>query len=240
MELALGGNLTGTVNLAGDGLTLTAPNGSAVLGYTGLVACDATGMTLHASLEVQAGKGCQDLLIQVNDAGAQGQITIDPFVREASLITSDGAAGYELGSSVSISGNGDTVVVGAPWATIGSNGEQGAAYVFTEPASGWANMAQTGKLTASDNGTDDEFGTSVSISGNTVVVGAPWATVGGSAQGVCYVVDDTFDEGPISVEQAELTASDGAVSDQFGSSVSISGNTVVVGAPWATVSAAPR
>ena len=43
VELALGGDLTGTVNAAGDGLTLSRPDGSAALGYTGLAACDATG-----------------------------------------------------------------------------------------------------------------------------------------------------------------------------------------------------
>ena len=54
VELALGGDLTGTVNAAGDGLTLSRPDGSAALGYTGLVAYDATGKTLPASLEVQS------------------------------------------------------------------------------------------------------------------------------------------------------------------------------------------
>ena len=70
--------------------------------------------------------------------------------------------------SVSISGN--TVVVGAADATVGGNSDQGAAYVFTEPGSGWT---QTAKLTASDGAANDCFGYSVSISGNTVVVGAP-------------------------------------------------------------------
>ena len=45
--------------------------------------------------------------------------------------------------------------------------------MFTEPGSGWANMTQTAKLTASDGAAGDCFGYSVSISGNTVVVGAP-------------------------------------------------------------------
>ena len=44
--------------------------------------------------------------------------------------------------------------------------------MFTEPGSGWANMTQTAKLTASDGAAGDLFGYSVSISGNTVVVGA--------------------------------------------------------------------
>ncbi|MGD0900466.1 MAG: hypothetical protein ABR915_21755 [Thermoguttaceae bacterium] len=72
VELALGGDLTATVNPAGDGLALTRPDGSAALGYTGLVACDAAGKALPASLEVRADGGRQELLIHVNAAGAQG------------------------------------------------------------------------------------------------------------------------------------------------------------------------
>ena len=55
---------------------------------------------------------------------------------------------------------------------------QGAAYVFTEPGSGWADMTQTAKLTASDGAGGGYLGYSVSISGDTVVVGALDATVG--------------------------------------------------------------
>ena len=91
---------------------MTRPDGSAALGYTGLTAYDATGKSLPASLEVQTDGDRQDLLIHVNDAGAQGPITIDPFVQEAKLTASDGAADDDFGDSVSISGN--TVVVGAP------------------------------------------------------------------------------------------------------------------------------
>ena len=91
------------------------------------------------------------------------------MTQTAKLTASDGAAGDDFGSSVSISGN--TVVVGARCHGR-RNSHQGAAYVFTEPGSGWANMTQTAKLTASDGAADDDFGYSVSISGNTVVVGA--------------------------------------------------------------------
>ena len=112
VELALGGNLNATVNAAGDGLTLSRPDGSAALGYTGLMAYDATGKTLPASLEVGADGDHQELLIHVNTAGAQGPITIDPFVQEAKLTASDGVANGYFGTSVSVSGN--TVVVGVP------------------------------------------------------------------------------------------------------------------------------
>ena len=226
LELTLGGDLRGTVNAAGDGLTLTRPDGAAVLGYTGLTACDATGKMLPASLEVQTEGGRQELLIHVNTAGAQGQITIDPFVQTAKLTASDGAANDSFGYSVSMSGN--TLVVGAPNATVGGNNYQGAAYVFTESGSAWTQVA---KLTASDGAASDCFGYSVSISGNTLVVGAWFATVGGnSEQGAAYVFTES---GSAWTQVAKLTASDGAADDSFGSSVSISGNTLVVGAQGA-------
>jgi len=223
VELALSGDLAATVNSAADGLTLTRPDGSTVLVYTGLTASDVTGKTLPSSLEVQAGGNGQLLLIHVNCSGAKGPITIDPYVEEAELTASDGVEGDFLGASVAISGN--TAIVGAS----GANNGQGAAYIFTKPASGWADMTQTAKLTASDGMAGDDFGRSVAISGNTVVVGADLADQG---QGAAYVFVQPA-SGWTSMTQtqtAKLTATDGAADDNFGRSVAISGNTVVVGA----------
>jgi hypothetical protein len=278
VELALGGDLTATVNAAADGLTLSRPGGSAALSYTGLAASDATGKALPATLEVRADGGHQDLLIHVNTAGAQGPITIDPSLQEAKLTASDGVVGEGFGGSVSISGNtvvamaggaaylftesgsgwanatqtakltvsdpaaaeygetvsisGNTVVVGAPYATLGASTYSGAAFVFTEPGSGWANMTQTATLTASDGEPDDYFGYSVSISGSTVVVGAPRATVGCSTeQGAAYVFTEPSPGWEDMTQTAELTASDGESYGGLGVAVSISGNTAVAASP---------
>src|SRR5262249_57460127 len=89
----------------------------------------------------------------------------------AKLTASDGAPNDFLGSSVAISG--DTVVVGADLDTIGLNVQQGSAYVFVKPGTGWADATQTAKLTASDGAGRDQFGLSVAITGDTLVVGAP-------------------------------------------------------------------
>ncbi len=152
------------------------------------------------------------------------------WTQTAKLTAADGAAGDYFGSSVSISSN--TVVVGANGTTVGGNSDQGAAYVFTESSSSWT---QTAKLTAADGAAGDWFGYSVSISGDTVVVAAEGATVGtNSYQGAAYVFTES---GSAWTQTAKLTASDGAARDDFGSSVSISGNTVVVGAQGATVGA---
>ena len=134
------------------------------------------------------------------------------MTQTAKLTASDGAADDWFGYSVSISGN--TVVVGAPVATVGDNNSQGAAYVFTEPASGWADMTQTAKLTASDGAADDGFGFSVSISGNTVVVGAAGDAVDGNARRGRPTCSRS--PPPVWTQTAKLTASDGAADDGFG------------------------
>ena len=75
----------------------------------------------------------------------------------------------------------------APTATVGDNSNQGAAYVFTEPLSGWVDSNQPFKLAASDGAANDAFGHSVALNGDTLVVGADGATVGGnSSEGAAY------------------------------------------------------
>jgi len=91
---------------------------------------------------------------------------------------------------------------------------------------------QQGELTAADGAAQDQFGNSVAISGNTVVVGSPDHTFGTTyGQGAAYVF---VESGGTWSLQAELSASDGAAYDAFGWSVTISGSTVMVGAPCHT------
>ena len=155
----------------------------------------------------------------------------------AKLTASDGAAGDSFGISVAISG--DTVVVGAFWAQIDGNTNQGAAYVFVKPAGGWATTSTyAAKLTASDGTLNDNFGWSVAISGDTVVVGSSNALIGGHTnQGAAYVfVKPAGVWATTSIYAAKLTASDGAAKDFFGFSVAINSDTVVVGAFKAVIS----
>ena len=83
VELGLGGDLMATVNAVGNGLTLARPDGSTALSYTGLVAYDATGRTLPASLEVRPDGARQELLIHVDAAGAQGAGRHDYRLRDS-------------------------------------------------------------------------------------------------------------------------------------------------------------
>ena len=140
---------------------------------------------------------------------------------QAKLTASDAAAGDRFGLSVSIEG--DTAVIGAHF-DDDAGSLSGSAYVFVRSAGIWSQQA---KLTAGDAAAGDRFGVSVSIEGDTVVVGAFLDGDAGFASGSAYVF---VRSGTSWTQQAKLTASDAAIEDQFGFSVSIEGDTAVVGA----------
>lgn len=136
------------------------------------------------------------------------------------LTASNGAANDEFGTSVATSQNGTIVVVGAPIASS----SRGKAYIYS--GSTW-NTERI--LTASDQTTNDQFGTSVACSadGNIVIVGAPYAAAGGTSRGKVYI----YSGSNWSIQQT-LTASDAANNANFGYDVACSadGRTIVVGA----------
>jgi subtilisin family serine protease len=166
-----------------------------------------------------------------DDAGQQDTGSAYVFVRSNSFwlpqvkfLLGDRASRSELGYSVGLSGQ--TVIISARFDGIGqTTPDLGAAYVFTRSGTIWTFQA---KLVASDRGAGDHFGYSVSISGDTVVVGSRFSDIGAARdQGAAYVYARS---GTLWAFQAKLTASDGAAGDEFGISASVFGNSVVVGA----------
>ncbi len=143
------------------------------------------------------------------------------WTQQAKLTASDGAAGDFFGISVSISG--DTAVVGA-YLDDDKGTFSGSVYVFERSGSTWTQQA---KLTASDGAPNDLFGISVSISGDTAIVGANQDNDKGTTSGSAYVFERI---GGTWTQQAKLTATDGAAFDEFGRTVSISGDAAIVGA----------
>lgn len=131
----------------------------------------------------------------------------------------------EFGISVAISG--DTAVIGTDKDDIGYNPMQGSAYVFIHTGNTWTFQR---KLTASDGETEDAFGYSVAIDGDTVIVGAPYDDVNGvEDQGSAYVFIRY--EGSWT-QQGKLNHPLGAMGDNFGFSVAIQNDFVIVGAPY--------
>jgi len=143
------------------------------------------------------------------------------WTQQAKLTASDGVADDYFGSSVSISG--DTAIVGAPGDDDNGN-NSGSAYIFIRSGNFWSGQ---GKLTATDGSAYDSFGYSVSISGDTAIVGAYADSDNSFLSGSAYIFNRV---GTVWTQQAKLTASDGVTEDYFGYSVSISGNTAIVGA----------
>jgi len=143
---------------------------------------------------------------------------------EQKLTAPDTEANDQFGSSVAVEA--DVVLVGAKneGNTGGSDGS-GAVYVFRNNGSSWA---FEDKLTALDTAAGDQLGGSVSINGGVAVLGAGYTDcAAGSSCGAAYVFHWN---GSSWVEQQKLSASDAAEGDRFGSSVSIDGSLILVGA----------
>ncbi len=137
---------------------------------------------------------------------------------EIKLTASDGTGGDYFGNSVFI--NGDYAIVGAN----GDDGSRGAAYIFKRNGT-WSQQV---KLIATDGAGEDQFGSCVSISGNYAIAGAYGDDDKGSVSGSVYIFERGADWSDTT--EVKLTASDGTFFDQFGWSVSISGDYAIVGA----------
>ena len=226
ITLALSGNMAATPGEENRSLQITDLSGQHRWRYTGLRASDAAGRELESSLEVRGDR----LFLRVYDRGARYPIVVDPIVQVAELTEANGSANDTWGYSVAVSGK--TVVVGWPDATVNSQGTQGAVYVFVMPPTGWTNMTPTAELTASDGLAGDSLGSSVAISGQTIVAGAPQCTLGRNRnQGAAYVFVQPAGGWTNMTQNAKLTASDGVQFSGLGASAAIAGPTIVLGAP---------
>ena len=157
------------------------------------------------------------------DAGASYIFTRTSAVwsQQQKILSSDIQAGDRFGYSVSVYA--DTAVVGACCEDTGGS-DAGAAYIFTRTGTTWTEQQ---KLQASDKQANDWFGLSVSVYENTVLIGAHDEDAGGLEAGAAYVFTRS---GPVWAEQQKLQASDKQAYDYFGYSISLYGDTAMVGA----------
>ncbi len=151
------------------------------------------------------------------DSGSAYVFNLTTGALIATLLNPTPASGDSFGSTVSISGN--TVAVAAPFDDT-SAADSGSVYLFN---------ASTGALISTianpTPAAGDAFGTSVAISGNTVAVGADSDDAGATNSGSAYLFNSTT--GTLTATLINPSAAD---SDRFGTSVAISGDTVVVAA----------
>jgi len=196
------------------------------LRYGKLHVTDATGRILSATLSAQG----RTITLAFDARHARYPIIVDPLVwLQQEITASDGGAGYYFGSSVAISGDGATALVGSS----GKNNGQGVAYIFTRSNGTWKEI---GELAPGDGEANEHFGSALTLStdGSTALVGAWNKTVNGNAeQGAAYIFT-TSDDWVTHTQAAELTARDGGMWDDFGNSVALSadGTTAVVGSPF--------
>ncbi len=156
------------------------------------------------------------------------------WIEEQAITPSDANSQDRFGHTVAISG--DVAVVGSPMNDDACPPpdnifcDSGSAYVFRFENGSWIEKQ---KLIAFDDEAIDQYGISVSVSGDVIVIGAPWQdeACGGGPDcnaGAAYVYRFTGETWEL---DQKLMASDPDFGDAFGLTVSISGNTILVGAP---------
>ena len=156
--------------------------------------------------------------------GIWGDCASNANITEYSPVVDTAGAPLDgFGSSVSISGN--YAIIGAYQDDVGANTDQGSASIYQYNGSAWVFMQ---KITDASGVAFENFGNSVSISGNYAVVGAYGDNVGANtAQGSASIYQLS---GSTWTLMQKITDATGAALDAFGVSVSISGNYVIAGA----------
>ncbi len=228
-EFAVSGELNPECLNDGKSISFVKNDGQSVLSYSKLYAFDANDDEIPATMILRDGK----LLLEIEDERAVYPITIDPVVQSETKLVAGVNDDYntminntsyseDYGNSVSISG--DTVVVGNPQDDDGGD-DNGSAYVYIKVGMGWVQQA---KLLASQPYDGGMFGVDVAISGDTIVIGAKYSyghtdpETGRWNDGLVYVFERSGTEWS---EQAILMEEEYS----FGTSVSISGDTIAVG-----------
>ncbi|MFW6219188.1 MAG: FG-GAP repeat protein [Bacteroidota bacterium] len=146
----------------------------------------------------------------------------------ARLTASDGNGGEKFGFSADISG--DYIVVGSP-GDDDDGYHSGSVYVFTKPVDGWVDMTETAKLKPFDGDTMNNFGKSIAIHGETLLVGAPGENQSTDYPGYAYHFDMPSTGWEDVTGGSKMSAPDGVSDDYFGVSVAVTGEVIVISAP---------
>lgn len=167
------------------------------------------------------------------DFGSQGQAYIfrrdgASWIEDTILVAPDGMLNNQFGRNVSISDS--FAVIGVPNYDIVGSTNSGQVYVFRLTGDTWI---QDTVLAVLDETNIYSFGSSVSISGDDLVIGAPYSLVGtNNAQGKVLIYQHS---GGSWSRDTIVYNTGGGDEDRLGSSVSISGDQIITGAPYATI-----
>jgi hypothetical protein len=224
LSMAVGGGLHPV--LGRGGVVFQGAAGAVVLRYRGLLVTDDRGSRLPSWMSLRGGR----VEIRVWDRGARYPLRIDPFLQQGKLVGTGAVGGAHEGSSVALSADGSTALIGGPFDNNGPNGSTGAAWVFTRSGSTWSQQAKlvgTGAV-----GSDAKQGSSVALSGdgNTAVIGGPFDNIGpNGSTGAAWVFTRS---GSSWSQQGPKLVGSGAVGNAAqGSGVALSGSgsTALVG-----------
>lgn len=185
---------------------LLASNGTTASRFGSRVAVQ--GAVAAASAPLANAPGADSGAVYVFKDGASGWAEI------AKLTALDGAAGDHFGSGLALSGS--RLLIGADGDASGA----GSAYIFEDAGFGWG---QQMKLVASDASANEQFGHAAGLEGDVAVITAPAA----DGVGAAYVFKRT---GFVWTQQQKLVSSTPSQNAEFGSSVALSGNRILVGA----------
>ncbi len=216
LSLRVGGSLIARQD--GRQITFGAGARESALRYGQLSAVDATGRRLPSVMRLRDGT----LQLRIDDRGAHYPLAIDPFIQQGAKLTGGTGA---FGSSVALSADGSTALIGSP---CDGEGCVGAAFVFTRSGAVWTRQGE--KLTGIEEKGAGEFGSSVALSsdGNTALVGG---IEDNNKAGAAWVF--TRSGSTWAPQGKKLTGEGGEAGDEFGWAVALSGdgNTAAVGGP---------
>jgi hypothetical protein len=222
VDLALEGLHAGLANNGRD-LLLRDAGGTTRIFYSKLLVWDANGRELPSTME-PTGSGIR---IAYADTGAAYPVTIDPLITIAPQRlgpdpTPEGPELTNFGGAMAASGN--TVVISAPMEQ--TNSGLGAAYVFVKENDVWSQQAKL--IPGPDVDWGGGFGHAVSISGDTIVISAPWDELTSPTEvrdaGTLHVYQRSGTQWSY---EAELSAADAATGDGLGHAVAIDGDAIL-------------
>jgi hypothetical protein len=143
------------------------------------------------------------------------------WVQQTKLLPTDGTEGDQFGTTVAINGN--LLIIGAPNNDVNGT-DSGSAYIFEKTNNQWT---QKTKLIPTDGTEGDQFGNSVAIDGYVIIVGKHFDSYNGWDSGSAYIFEKTNNQW---TQKTKLIPNDGEEYDEFGNSVAISENTILIGA----------
>ena len=206
----------------GQVVKLTAADGEVADYFGSGVAIDGDTVAVGAYGDDDGGLGAGAAYIFGRDEGGAGNWGL-----VTKVVADDALAGDTLGLALSLDGN---TLAGGAYLRDDGGIFSGSVFIFERHQGGTDNWGQVTKLDADDAAGGDYFGIAVSISGDTVLVGAFLNDDDGDASGSAYIFERDQGGADSWGQVIKITADDASPSDRFGRHVALDGNTAVVGA----------